>query len=346
LTHCQSFKPSSVTPAERDAVDATSGELIWYEGSPAEAYYSQDCGGVIESGAQSYLKGRPDTACIRKGRQQWSAEIPLTDLKATTVEIVARTSSGRAETIRLSPSRTVSATDFRLGVGRTLGWNLIRSDLYSVRLQNGRAIFSGYGAGHGLGLCQNGAEAMAQNGASDRDILAAYYPGTAVGLTARGLRWRILSGERIDLWTIDEAQKRWIPIAEAALHASESRAGWTVGTRVRLMLFPSVDTFRNATGDSGNVLASTRGTVIRAQRTVDATTVRHEIWHALIESRVSRNVPDWFREGLALAMSDTEPRSSDRAMALDRVRRLIGQYGEKQVLSWAGGAPIPPGALK
>jgi len=112
------------------------------------------------------------------------------------------------------------------------------------------------------------------------------------------------------------------------------------------MLFPSVDTFRNATGESGEVLASTRGTVIRAQPTVDAATIRHEIWHALIESRVPRNLPDWFREGLALAMSKTEPRSPERTIALDRVRRLIGQYGEKQVLAWIAGAPIPAGALQ
>src|SRR6185369_17018243 len=75
LTHCQSFKPAAVTPAARDAVDSTSGELIWYQGSPAAAYYSQDCGGVTEAGAEPYLRSHSDEACTRKGRQQWSAAI-------------------------------------------------------------------------------------------------------------------------------------------------------------------------------------------------------------------------------------------------------------------------------
>jgi stage II sporulation protein D len=38
--------------------------------------------------------------------------------------------------------------------------------------------FRGSGFGHGLGLCQIGANGMAQHGKSYRDILAHYYPGT------------------------------------------------------------------------------------------------------------------------------------------------------------------------
>jgi stage II sporulation protein D len=351
LTHCQNFKPAAITSAERDAADATSGELVWYEGSPAATYYTQDCGGIVEAGDEPYLKSRPDNACTRKGRLQWSAEIPLADLvraigtPVTTAEVLSRTPFGRAKTLRISPSRTLAAVDFRLATGRVLGWNLLRSDLYSIRLANGRAVFTGYGSGHGIGLCQNGAEAMAQSGASDREILAAYYPGTAVGLTARGLRWRVLSGERIDLWTTDDAQTRCIPAAESALRAAEVRAGWTVASRIKLMVYPTLDTFRNATGESGTVLATTRGTLIRAQPSVDTPTIRHEIWHAVIESRVPRDLPDWFREGLALVMSQTDPRTESRAAARSRVRQLISRYGEKEVLAWVAGKPVPSGVL-
>ena len=110
LTHCQNFKPSGVTPAERDAADSTTGELIWYQGSPAAAYYGQDCGGVTEASSEPYLPSRSDDACRRQGRRQWSAEIPLPDLAralanpVTTIAIVSRTSSGRAQSIRISPS--------------------------------------------------------------------------------------------------------------------------------------------------------------------------------------------------------------------------------------------------
>jgi stage II sporulation protein D len=155
----------------------------------------------------------------------------------------------------------------------------------------------------------------------------------------------ILSGERVDLWTTNESDKRWVAQAEASLHSAEARAGWVVAPRIRLMIFPSVETFRDATGDSGIVLASTRGTLIRAQPSLDAATVRHEIWHAVIESKVPSTVPHWFREGLALEMSELEPRSLERASARDRVRSLIARFGEKEVLGWAHGKPAPAGVL-
>jgi len=145
------------------------------------------------------------------------------------------------------------------------------------------------------------------------------------------------------LWSTDDVDKHWIAAAESSLRNAESRAGWRVAPRIRLMIFPSTGTFRNATGESGGVLAATRGTVIRAQPSLDDATLRHEIWHVVIESRVPREMADWFREGLALAMSgDTQPGSAERAAALGRVRRLIVQYGERQVLEWAGGQPAPP----
>jgi SpoIID/LytB domain protein len=351
LTHCQNFKLPAVTARLREAADATSGELVWYEGSPAATYYSQDCGGVSEDGSDPYLRGRQDAACVRQGRKQWSAEISLADLTralgapVSTVEIVSRSSSGRAQSVRISRSQSMTATDFRLAAGRSLGWNLVRSDLYTVSVRNDRAIFSGYGAGHGIGLCQTGAEAMARSGASDREILGTYYPGTAVGLTARGLRWRVLSGERVDLWTTSETDKHWIAPAEALLRSAEARAGFAAAPRIRLIIFPSVDTFRNAGGESGSVLASTRGAVIRAQPSIDAPTLRHEIWHAVIESKVPGDLPDWFREGLALEMSALPPGSSERAAARDRVRSLIARYGEKAVFAWVGGKSAPAGVF-
>ena len=41
-------------------------------------------------------------------------------------------------------------------------------------------ILSGVGQGHGMGLCQSGAKAMAQDGATFQQILAHYYPNTTI----------------------------------------------------------------------------------------------------------------------------------------------------------------------
>ena len=41
-------------------------------------------------------------------------------------------------------------------------------------------VFSGYGSGHGLGLSQWGAKALAEKGSSYKDILFHYYTGVTL----------------------------------------------------------------------------------------------------------------------------------------------------------------------
>ena len=62
-------------------------------------------------------------------------------------------------------------------------------------------VFEGRGSGHGVGLCQVGAARMGEAGRRYREILAFYYPGTALGLTGRGLSWTRLGGEAAALFT-------------------------------------------------------------------------------------------------------------------------------------------------
>jgi stage II sporulation protein D len=46
---------------------------------------------------------------------------------------------------------------------------------------DGRFVFSGKGWGHGVGLSQWGAKAMAESGIRCEEILAHYFPGTKIG---------------------------------------------------------------------------------------------------------------------------------------------------------------------
>ena len=59
----------------------------------------------------------------------------------------------------------------------TLG---LRSACFDVRYENDEAVFTTRGYGHGVGMSQYGAEAMASEGSSWQDILAHYYPGCTV----------------------------------------------------------------------------------------------------------------------------------------------------------------------
>jgi len=67
-----------------------------------------------------------------------------------------------------------------LALGRRVGWSVVPGNNYVYRNEEDAVIFEGKGSGHGLGLCQQGASALARDGASFREILAHYFPNTTV----------------------------------------------------------------------------------------------------------------------------------------------------------------------
>jgi stage II sporulation protein D len=87
-----------------------------------------------------------------------------------------RNRSGRVSDLLLicaNGNQTITAVNFR----KAIGYTLIKSTNFEVRILGGDAIFNGNGYGHGVGLCQWGAKHRAAEGFDYREILAYYYPG-------------------------------------------------------------------------------------------------------------------------------------------------------------------------
>lgn len=89
-------------------------------------------------------------------------------------EITLTTSSktGRVSSISLG-STSLSGVDFRNKTG-------IRSTCFSISCQKDKVYIYTLGWGHGVGLCQRGAEVMARDGASWQEILTHYYTGVTI----------------------------------------------------------------------------------------------------------------------------------------------------------------------
>ena len=89
------------------------------------------------------------------------------------VRVVRRDRTGRAELVELAGERRkrLRGWDFKIIVGRTLGWNVLKSSRFDVARAGSAFVFHGTGFGHGLGLCQAGAHRMASRGASYREIM-------------------------------------------------------------------------------------------------------------------------------------------------------------------------------
>jgi stage II sporulation protein D len=262
---------------------------------------------------------------------------------------------------------TVPGVAFRSAVGRHIGWERLKSNLYEVSDRGDRLSFHGRGLGHGVGLCQIGAEIMGEEGRSYREILTFYYPGTKLGISAQGLAWQQFANEDIELLTTRPDRDRGVlALATRELHAAEEATGLVYNAKPKLKVYATVAEFRNATGEPGWVAASTRGRTIQMQppetlRDSGAleSTLRHELLHMLIESYARPGTPQWLREGLALYLSKPDesrgpeivetdaaiekalraPQSEQQmraayAQACARVANVVHEYGKSTVIDW------------
>jgi len=340
-THCQDLRLAARSERLRAAVEATEAEMLWYEGMPADTYYSRHCGGTTEAGDAPYLKQLHDTFCIATGRAEWRCELRKQDLGGP-VAILSRTPSGRVAEVRAA-GRRQRAGDLQLTVGRTLGWDTIRSNFYEITDRGDSLRFEGYGAGHGIGLCQTGAEQRGEQGHNYRQILAFYFPGTAPGVGAQGFNWTRMQGERVEVWSTRPHEDRdAVAAADRALREAESRSGIRGGERPRVRIYPSVAAFRDATGEPGSVAASTTRRTIRMQPaallrgsgSLDSTLL-HEMLHVLVESQAHPNAPVWLREGLVLHFAGAGPQANrDYEGYRSRVRGLMDRHGREKVMEW------------
>jgi len=398
-THCQDLRLAVQNPRTRAAALATAGELLWYRGALATTYYHQHCGGTLAAANEvwptvraPYLKSHPDPYCAAQPlhwetsmtRGELERALAASDVKLPhgwrTLTVATRTQSGRAQRLRFAGPNgeaDVSASTLRFAVGRELGWNRIRSDLYELRTTDGGVEITGAGAGHGVGLCQVGAEQMAVKGSMYNEILSFYYPGTNVAKKSAP-EWTTRKSEHFDAQVMEMADASVLDLAERLLGEVEKATGWKLGAgrRPRIQGFPTLDAYRDTTGQPGWVAATTRGTTIRLQplatlsgRGVLESTLRHELLHMVMEPHTNEHAPQWLREGLALYfdgspaaaaernMSDAEmergmtsPRSQAEqqaayAAARARVAGLIREHGKEAVLGWlSSGVAIRGGA--
>jgi stage II sporulation protein D len=161
-THCQFLKepPPEISNASR-ATRATNAVVLMYSGKTVAAMYSSSCGGrtrtLQEIGIPSKTYPYYSIQCpyCQRAAKRWQRKMDSDSLPSI--------SEGE-----------------RLAIGRREGWSAIPGNNYRVLSETNRKILEGSGTGHGVGLCQLGAAAMAREGADFTRILQYYYPNTTL----------------------------------------------------------------------------------------------------------------------------------------------------------------------
>lgn len=179
------------------AVEETRGEVVAYNGTIIQAFFHSSCGGHTEASENvwtlsvPYLRGVECSYCMKSPSVLWEQTLPSRKLASklrgagynvadlVDIRIKSRYPSGRVEYLAfVTPDRivTIPAVTFR----KIIGYGVIRSTNFEVKLIDDAFVFIGVGYGHGVGLCQWGAKQRAEEGFNYREILTYYYPGTRV----------------------------------------------------------------------------------------------------------------------------------------------------------------------
>lgn len=190
--HCleYGYAKVEVPQAVYDAVSATDGEIIMFEGRPIKPYYHYRCGGATENSENvlgnritylrrvlcSYCKEKDDYDSDRYFTVEQLEELLNTRLAKPEgvycniegmFEGIEVDDQGKINKITIG-SKVYKGTEVR----ELLKLNSTRFDYVPIRF-----LVKCIGTGHGLGLCQCGAKEMAVAGRSYKDILRYYYTG-------------------------------------------------------------------------------------------------------------------------------------------------------------------------
>ncbi|MGA1842688.1 MAG: SpoIID/LytB domain-containing protein [bacterium] len=181
-------------PKTNLAVENTKGEVLISTGGYLPAFYHACCGGHTEDAQYVFydhpaLIGVPCEFCKFSPHFEWENEISSVHLRnlflrqlyrmgtINSIRVLNRNPNGRIETLLITHSlgrEIINGKQLRALIGN----NIIRSTNFQITAQeeDGSFVFKGLGWGHGVGLCQWGAKAMAEQGANYKDIINHYYP--------------------------------------------------------------------------------------------------------------------------------------------------------------------------
>ena len=195
ITEAQAYNADAVNEHVLQAVKETAGQILLTEdGSLPYTWFHSHAGGTTETARHGidWQGEEPDYVRATDGMEAnsapWSAHFTAAEFIAAcqaagarvntcaSVRIGQKGKSGRVVTL-LVDGETVNAARLRISLGSTK----MRSTLLTELSVEGNVIrMSGLGYGHGVGLSQWGAHALAQRGWPAEEIALHYYKGLRV----------------------------------------------------------------------------------------------------------------------------------------------------------------------
>ncbi|MCB1110655.1 MAG: hypothetical protein KDK64_06695 [Chlamydiia bacterium] len=174
-------------------VDNTRYLVMTYEEQPFPGSWTENSGGKTASYSSIFRKNTStpsgvETPFALKTRKDthWSLTINTQELakvvktnRVTGIDLFVDHFSGRVYAARLHDGTHQEDVDF-MTLQKALGVDKLKSNDFSVSIKGNVAVFEGYGAGPGVGLCLYSAKQMAERGDDAPQILTEFFPGVSI----------------------------------------------------------------------------------------------------------------------------------------------------------------------
>lgn len=178
-----------------DAVDSTTGKIVTYDGKPINAFFHANSGGVTESSLNiwggvdyPYLKSVETSG--EEGYTQYASQVIINQQEllekirtkyddceinfeeSNCIQILEYTTSGRVKTIKFG-NKEIAGTEARTLLG-------LKSTNFTFSIEDKNITFSVTGYGHGVGMSQTGADALAKEGVKYEEIIKHFYTNVEI----------------------------------------------------------------------------------------------------------------------------------------------------------------------
>lgn len=171
----------------KKAVSETFNEYLDYNGTIAEAMFFSTSSGYTENSEEVFSTALP---YLRSVSSVWDEISPLYEVKYNfsffdfykklgidyneqlNIEILSTTSTGRVKELEIN--------NIKLNANKFVSLLKLKSNYFKISVKNNNIEIITKGYGHGVGMSQYGAQAMALAGKKYDEILNYYYQGTKI----------------------------------------------------------------------------------------------------------------------------------------------------------------------